>query len=73
VKKKTKASKAMRRAPRQSRNPKHAEGSCSRCGEEMVFVEPSLGSGAGFVHKVTRRFGCKDMPPGQPQPEVKTS
>lgn len=40
-------------------NPKHVCGTCSACGEEMVWNVPRLGPVGGFIHKATNSFSCR--------------
>ncbi len=40
-------------------NPNHKIGTCSECGEEMVYNVPRLGANGGFIHKETGGLSCK--------------
>jgi hypothetical protein len=39
-------------------NPDHKIGTCSKCGNEMVYNVPRLGPDGGFVHKANGKFEC---------------
>ncbi len=41
-------------------NPEHKIGTCSRCGEEMIYNIPRMGPNGGFVHKGTVKLMCDD-------------
>jgi hypothetical protein len=44
-------------------NPSQTVGTCSKCGEEMLFTVPRIGRDGGYIHKSTGKFLCKDEKP----------
>ena len=42
-------------------NPDHTIGTCSKCGEEMLFNVPRIGRDGGYIHKSTGKFSCKEV------------
>ena len=40
-------------------NPDHAVGTCGKCGKEMIYNVPRLGSAGGYIHKETNKLECK--------------
>lgn len=39
-------------------NPRHSIGTCTQCGEEVVYNVPRMGPDGGFVHAKTGRMQC---------------